>query len=307
MLTSLKQRLHLYGRICDRVLSVLGSNVTYEELDPKWLFSDDAMKLPVFSRELNRLTHEFERAEEVMSQREQLIQSLKVYPTGESLEEVSWRSFNMNDVPRNGRHDDIDFKTYRMFQKHISLSLKALVGLEKLGLLRGFSLKFYGFAYCALFTCGSQWIMRGLYRPSLYEIRQGFFFWLVLYLGIDMVCVTGGILYKWWKQRTVMYSVRKSELARGTYRFSKTYEILLGRKFCSTSEGYVGWIPATAESGDEICFFNGCRLLFVIRAERNEPHQKDVYELVGDCYIHGLMQQDVSYVIDGETKEIVLT
>ena len=247
-----------------------------------------------------------------MSEREQLIQSLKVYPTGESLEEVSWRSFNLNDVPCNGRYDDIDFKTYRMFQKHILLSLKALVDLEKLGLLRGFSLKFYEFAYCSVFTCGyaawtgSRWIMRGFPRPSLYEMRQGFSFWLVLYLGIDVVCIAAGILYKWWKLRTVMYNIRKSEAMRGTYRFSKTYEILLGRKFCSTSRRYVSWIPANAESGDEICFFKGCRLPFVIRAERFEPHQKDVYELVGDCYIHGLMEQDVSDSIDCETREIVL-
>lgn len=265
------------------------------------------MALPVFPRELNRLMHEFERAEEVASQREQLIQSLKAYPTGESLEEVSWRSFNMSDVPHNGRFDDIDYKTYRMFQKHISRILKAMVDLEKLGLLRGFSLKFYGYAYCALFTCGyavwtgSRWMMRGFHRPSLYQMRQGFFFWLVLYLGIDVVCITAGILYKWWKQRTVMDSVRESEVARGTYPFSKTYEILLGRKFCSTSQGYVGWIPASAASGDAICFFNGCRLPFVIRANG------DVYELVGDCYIHGLMQQGVSDAIDGETREIVLT
>ena len=114
---------------------------------------------------------------------------------------------------RNGRYYVIDFKTYRMFQRHMSLTLKAMVHLEKLGLLRGFSLKFYSYAYCALFTCGyavwtaSRWVMRGFHRPSLYGMRQSFYFWLVLYLGIDVVCVTAGILYKWWNPRTVMYSV----------------------------------------------------------------------------------------------------
>jgi hypothetical protein len=154
---------------------------------------------------------------------------------------------------------------------------------------------------------GFRWIIGGFYCPSLHGVLRGFAFWLVLYPGIDVLCLLLGMGYIWRKRQTILHEQKEISRSTKDHRISKTYKFLIGRKFCSTSRGYVGWIPSTAQSGDEICFLNGCRLLFIIRGKGDEPDQKDVYRLLGDCYIHGLMQQDISNSIDAETREIVLT
>jgi hypothetical protein len=46
----------------------------------------------------------------------------------------------------------------------------------------------------------------------------------------------------------------------------------------------VGWVPRHAQEGDPICAFNGCRFPLVIQPKVEE------YELVGACYMHGIME-----------------
>jgi hypothetical protein len=56
-----------------------------------------------------------------------------------------------------------------------------------------------------------------------------------------------------------------------------------GRKFCTTSNGYMGWVPSAVQAGDVFCLFEDCRLPFVLR--RCEKG----YKLIGEAYLHGLM------------------
>jgi hypothetical protein len=60
-----------------------------------------------------------------------------------------------------------------------------------------------------------------------------------------------------------------------------------GRKFCTTECGYMGWVPFDAQTGDQLCYFRGCRLPFVIR-QCEDGHR---YRLIGDSYLHGLMYE----------------
>ncbi|KAF2642492.1 HET-domain-containing protein [Massarina eburnea CBS 473.64] len=87
------------------------------------------------------------------------------------------------------------------------------------------------------------------------------------------------------------------------------------RRFCSTSEGRLGWAPSRAEPGDIVCIFDGADVPYVIRPKTavqeiegrlslknwrrrllpsasresvvNPPTE---YTLVGECYIHGVME-----------------
>jgi len=56
-----------------------------------------------------------------------------------------------------------------------------------------------------------------------------------------------------------------------------------GRKFCTTSNGYMGWVPSAAQAGDVFCLFDDCQLPFVLR------RCEGGYKLIGDAYLHGLM------------------
>ena len=57
----------------------------------------------------------------------------------------------------------------------------------------------------------------------------------------------------------------------------------VGRKFFTTENGFMGWVPAAAKEGDSLIFFRECPLPFVMRKCEGG------YQLVGDCYLHGLM------------------
>jgi hypothetical protein len=65
--------------------------------------------------------------------------------------------------------------------------------------------------------------------------------------------------------------------------FSKKLETTLDRKFFKTTKGYIGIRPRTLQKGDGVALFKGGMVPLVIRS------LGDKWELVGDCYVHGIM------------------
>jgi hypothetical protein len=66
------------------------------------------------------------------------------------------------------------------------------------------------------------------------------------------------------------------------------------RAFCITASGYIGLVPEYTATGDIICLIYGSEVPFVLRSMSGE-HEGD-YQLVGECYVHGIM--------DGEALEL---
>jgi Heterokaryon incompatibility protein (HET) len=60
--------------------------------------------------------------------------------------------------------------------------------------------------------------------------------------------------------------------------------MLYKRRFLTTRRGYVGIGPGYAERYDKICILFGCKVPVVLRPQGRS------YRLVGECYIHGVMQ-----------------
>ncbi|KAF1967161.1 HET-domain-containing protein [Bimuria novae-zelandiae CBS 107.79] len=56
------------------------------------------------------------------------------------------------------------------------------------------------------------------------------------------------------------------------------------RRFCSTKSGRIGWVPRDTKENDLICVLYGGQVPYVLR-----PCEGG-YKLVGECYIHGLME-----------------
>jgi hypothetical protein len=57
----------------------------------------------------------------------------------------------------------------------------------------------------------------------------------------------------------------------------------VGRRFCRTEKGRIGFVPGTARTGDKICMIQGHGAPYVLR-ERGEN-----YMAVGECFFDGLM------------------
>ncbi len=72
------------------------------------------------------------------------------------------------------------------------------------------------------------------------------------------------------------------------------------RRFCTTQKGYVGLVSIRAEEGDKICFFVGCETPFVVRRRGN------VHVLIGDAYVHELMQGQAMAMEDLELQTMFL-
>lgn len=84
------------------------------------------------------------------------------------------------------------------------------------------------------------------------------------------------------------------QLIREAARFSQALRPnIKGRRFCVTNGGLCGMVPERAEPGDAICVILGCAVPLVLK---RRGHGR--FELVGECYIHGLM--------DGEALDLVL-
>ncbi|PVH94356.1 hypothetical protein DM02DRAFT_602592 [Periconia macrospinosa] len=67
---------------------------------------------------------------------------------------------------------------------------------------------------------------------------------------------------------------------------SAAVELAAGRKFAITRNGDMAWVPSVTRLGDRICWLAGCGVPFVVRGVGNGE-----WELVGDCYLHGRMQE----------------
>ncbi len=71
------------------------------------------------------------------------------------------------------------------------------------------------------------------------------------------------------------------------------HHYLVGRCFIKTNEGYIGLAPLGTQTGDIICIVLGCKFPVVLRPSLEAENQ--TWELVGHCYIHGLMNGEMIY------------
>jgi WD repeat-containing protein 55 len=62
-----------------------------------------------------------------------------------------------------------------------------------------------------------------------------------------------------------------------------------GRRFGITSKRYMGLFPRGTKLGDQVCVFLGSQVPFVVRRQE----MGDSYQLVGECYIHGIMHGEI--------------
>ena len=73
-----------------------------------------------------------------------------------------------------------------------------------------------------------------------------------------------------------------------------------GRRFFTTLGGYMGIGAPGMRSGDLICVFLGGNVPWVVRQEDYE------YSLVGECYVHGIMEGEIMQTDNLPTQEIIV-
>ena len=66
--------------------------------------------------------------------------------------------------------------------------------------------------------------------------------------------------------------------------FRALVSAMISRKAVRTEKGFVGMVAGIAQAGDRVALFRGGKLPFIIR-----PNGASGWEIIGDCYIHGIM------------------
>jgi hypothetical protein len=57
-----------------------------------------------------------------------------------------------------------------------------------------------------------------------------------------------------------------------------------GRNLCVTARGYLGYVPSGSQIGDKVCILFGSAVPFILREDKD-----GFFMLVGECYVHGIM------------------
>jgi hypothetical protein len=69
-----------------------------------------------------------------------------------------------------------------------------------------------------------------------------------------------------------------------------------GRNLCVTAGGYLGYVSSRSQIGDKVCILFGSAVPFVLREDRD-----GVFMLVGECYVHGIMDGEAMKERDVES------
>jgi hypothetical protein len=72
--------------------------------------------------------------------------------------------------------------------------------------------------------------------------------------------------------------------------FREMFSMIQWYKLCETRTGLVGMLPINTIVGDSVYIFAGGGLPFVLRPSAELPNK---YEVVGGCYIHGVMNGEL--------------
>lgn len=103
------------------------------------------------------------------------------------------------------------------------------------------------------------------------------------------------------KVETILYAKDLEALVNESAFVDALFIAAHERKFCSTKHKRIGLVPHTIKSGDLVAIIIGADVPFVLR-----PTNTGRYELVGDCYIHGVMDGEALVGKHDQVGSIVL-
>jgi hypothetical protein len=84
--------------------------------------------------------------------------------------------------------------------------------------------------------------------------------------------------------------MRVLDSAGNTYAESLS-RVITRRTFLIRTEKLIGVGPPGAQPGDWIALFRGLRVPFVLRRAKGRGNDREEYELIGEAYVHGVMDQ----------------
>jgi WD repeat-containing protein 55 len=105
------------------------------------------------------------------------------------------------------------------------------------------------------------------------------------------------------KRRITLDNLKTRRPSRTYRQMQIAFEAAVkGRRFGTTWKRYMGLFPRGTRPGDQICILSGGHIPFVVRQwGTNGP-----FQLMGECYVHGIMDGEVMQMKDLKKEEIQL-
>ncbi|KAK4169856.1 heterokaryon incompatibility protein-domain-containing protein [Cladorrhinum sp. PSN259] len=122
----------------------------------------------------------------------------------------------------------------------------------------------------------------------------------------------------------------ESEELQLRHLMHNVFSAVVSRRFCATSQNRLGWVPISAQAGDVICVLDGVKLPVVLRPlpknaregveevtgtgttampvsdQKRSARSSTRYELMGPCYVDGMMHGELMKRSRGESRYLEL-
>jgi hypothetical protein len=72
-------------------------------------------------------------------------------------------------------------------------------------------------------------------------------------------------------------------------------------RFAITKGKFAGILPGWARAGDAVCILYGCKVPFILR---KCPRSRNEFQILGECYIDGIMYGEAFYFEGIEERDI---
>ncbi|KAJ8116079.1 hypothetical protein OPT61_g2429 [Boeremia exigua] len=105
-----------------------------------------------------------------------------------------------------------------------------------------------------------------------------------------LVALRGSLTPRWFR---ILYSGEVG-LAQAPF-----LSLASSRLFAATETGMIGFVPMRAKKGDLVCILHGASVPFILRQTTGGK-----FQLVGECYMHGIMYGEALQRADYQDKEI---
>ena len=82
------------------------------------------------------------------------------------------------------------------------------------------------------------------------------------------------------------------------------FEVAIPRRLCVTKGGFLGVVPPAAQEGDLVYLLNGGAVPFVLRPVAGKEGE---FEIIGECFVYGIMNGEAIWKNDFEWKTVMIS
>ncbi|KAG8411593.1 hypothetical protein J3458_015654 [Metarhizium acridum] len=241
-----------------------------------------------------------------------------VYDTGEPMIEAFWRTMVANRTMLGEPAPPEFALQYENMKKHDQVLFSKAVVLLLVGCLMAIPLMVIGIRYLPVIAqvvvlSGLAWMQYIAVEPAVvFMVLLPIFRWIhVLLLVPVLLALAYYICTHAYPVATLDLLVHMGVATAGSTTglpedcaaYASSISLVANKhSLCFTEDRLIGLMPLSTQESDVVVIIHGCDVPFVIRPTEREAH----YCLVGECYVHGVMNGEMMFDVAKKSVDIIL-